>query len=105
MKCFSGLSYDLSTCSCVANVSSDISNDVDDNRVARRGTLSPDDPRLAEMIVIVTLAGVAIVFFLIIVNLVITVKNLRRSISVIQSKEVQYYEDHNEEQCSSSLLS
>ena len=79
-----------------------ISDIVTDNRIQRSDTFAANNENFAEILIIVTLAGLATVFFLIIIILLNNIKALRSSINAIKdsrSREVyRAFEKESEEQ-------
>jgi len=86
--CSSGFVFDSkSTCSCVPlhELNNLISEDA--TRVAKRSETTGLSVALAENIIIITLSGVTVVFFLIIISLLRTISSLRGLIRLRHSKE------------------
>jgi len=81
--CSTGLKFDIGTCSCTAEVATNILNIATDEseRVERSGTANIVEERFGEMIIMVTLAGIAMVFFIIIINLLHIIKTLKGTIT------------------------
>ena len=95
----SGFTFDLSTCSCIPKEENDIANLVTDERVERSDTFAGEDDKHAEMIIIAALAGIATVFFIIIISLLNSIKTLRSTIRSIKTHTVdQDSEDHSRNQ-------
>lgn len=82
--CSTGLSFDIATCSCINQEETDTSNIISDERFARSEDAVINYERTAELIIISTLSGVATVFFMIIISLLNTIRNLRHSIRNIR---------------------
>merc|ERR1711915_234352 len=82
--CSTGLSFDIATCSCINQEETDTSNFISDERFARSEDAVINYERTAELIIISTLSGVAIVCFMIIISLLNTIRNLRHSIRNIR---------------------
>ena len=74
----------MSTCSCITEEASETANRVTDERVERSDTHYRNEMKFGEMIIMVALAGVATVFFIIIISLLHSIKTLRRSIRNIR---------------------
>jgi beta-lactamase regulating signal transducer with metallopeptidase domain len=77
---YTGFTFDMSTCSCITEEASEASHLVTDERVERSDTNHRNEKKFGEMIIMVALAGIATVFFIIIVSLLHSIKTLRRSI-------------------------
>ena len=83
----SGFTFDMSTCSCITEEASEASHLVTDKRVERSDTNNKNEKKFGEMIIMVALAGIASVFFIIIISLLHSIKTLRRSIISIKEDE------------------
>jgi len=98
--CSTGFVFDhVSTCSCVPEHSTNLSNSVSDARVVRSesndllGSLQN-----VEMIIIVTLGVVVLVFFIFIINLLSSVRNLRTNVRKLKEELNKVRPDiHSEE--------
>ena len=75
-----GFTFDMSTCSCITKEASEASHLVTDERVERSDTNHRNEKKFGEMIIMVALAGIATVFFIIIISLLHSMKTLRSSI-------------------------
>ena len=75
-----GFTFDMSTCSCITKEASKASHLVTDERVERSDTNHRNEKKFEEMIIMVALAGIATVFFIIIVSLLHSIKTLKKSI-------------------------
>ena len=86
----------------MSEVQNNISDFVTDNRIERSGTAAANHEHFAEILIIVTLAGLATVFFIIIIILLNNIKTLRRSIINIhagRSREVyKAFEEESRDQ-------
>ena len=84
---FSGFIFDYSsTCSCVPE---DIKNSVTDARVERSDGATADHVQHVEIIIIAALAGIVTVFFVIIINLLSSVKTLRSKVRSLREELVR----------------
>jgi len=84
--CSTGLVFNPATCSCVAEMLNNISDPVTDNRIERSDRFFTNERNFAEVLIIVTLAGLTTVFFIIIISLLHNIRTLRRSIKNINYK-------------------
>jgi len=83
--CSTGLKFSMSTCSCNAeDDENNIPENATDNRVERSGTPQKHEDTFGELTVIVALASVATVFFILILSLLHSIKNLKTSIRNIR---------------------
>jgi hypothetical protein len=74
--------FDSSTCSCVPEHSADITKSVTDERVER----SDDAVQHVEIIITVALGGIVTVFFVIIINLLSSVRTLRITVRSLREE-------------------
>eukprot|EP00092_Neocalanus_flemingeri_P023164 GFUD01025117.1.p1 GENE.GFUD01025117.1~~GFUD01025117.1.p1 ORF type:complete len:295 (+),score=80.04 GFUD01025117.1:173-1057(+) len=97
--CSTGYTFDYSsTCSCIPEDTNDIIKIVTDERVERSDTLTAEDNKYIEMVIIAALAGIATVFFIIIVSLLHSVKALKRTINIMRVLIVKDRKDLSGEQ-------
>eukprot|EP00092_Neocalanus_flemingeri_P012560 GFUD01013538.1.p1 GENE.GFUD01013538.1~~GFUD01013538.1.p1 ORF type:complete len:231 (+),score=70.19 GFUD01013538.1:354-1046(+) len=92
-QCSTGFSFDSSTCSCILKEANDIKLLVTDERVVRSDTVADDDKKYAELIIMAALAGIATVFFIIIISLLSSIQGLRRKIKSINARKIYLIED------------